>query len=77
MFVPVKPFQPSLGTNALKLIMETVTYGHNKFYDSGPWSQPYKMFLKDIYVLFWKLEPFIAVRILFIALKQLSLQRKN
>ncbi len=37
-FVPGKPFQPSLvfSDKHSKLITETVNYGRNKFYDTGP-----------------------------------------
>ncbi len=38
MFVLGKPFQPCLvfWGQTLKLITETVNYGRNKFYDTGP-----------------------------------------
>ncbi len=39
MFVPSKPFQPSLvfKDKYSSLFSETVNYGRNKFYDTGPW----------------------------------------
>ncbi len=46
MFVPFKPVQPSLvfKDKHSSFFTETVNYGCNKFYDTGPWSHAHKTF---------------------------------
>ncbi len=49
-FVPGKPFQPSLvfKDKLSSLLRKTVNYGCNMFYYTGPWGQCYKTFLTII-----------------------------
>jgi hypothetical protein len=70
-FVLGQPFQSSLvfRGKTLKLVTETVNYGRNKFYDTGPRCQCHKIFSVVIYCHFKVMQSFCVIKLYYLGME--------